>query len=67
MKLYYISYFIIQYQENFGLMYNRTINTNYTYSSSLGLGFTRNIFVYKFENFNCVMMFFPYFTENNNV
>jgi hypothetical protein len=35
-ELYYISYFIIQYQENFGLMYNRTINTNYTYSNSLG-------------------------------
>ena len=48
-------------------MYNRTINTNYTYSSSLGSDFTRNIFVYKFENFNCVMMFFPYFTEDNNV
>ena len=67
MELYYISYFIIQYQENFFIMYNRTINTNYTYSNSLGSGFTRNIFVYKFENFNCVMMFFPYFTENNNV
>ncbi len=67
MELYYVSYFIIQYQENFGLAYNRTINTNYTYSSSLGSGFTRNIFVYKFENFNCVMMFFPCFTEDNNV
>ena len=62
MELYYVSYFIIQYQENFTLVYNRTINTNYTYSSSLGSDFIRNIFVYKFENFNCVMMFFPYFT-----